>query len=343
MLHTTSLWMRVFQLFIQCWSRVGEVRGGFWLRGTVAASGLALTGSMLFIPGRLMGETINAPQETVANPMQSAKAKAAAADALQALHRQEEWMRVSKHLPSLQQGTGPELVVAGDVLRARRFPDEALAYYAAAYRKGADPVEVLNKMGVTELTLHHPSQARTYFKAVVKKDKKNSDGWNNLGAAEYVDGQYSRSVSDYRKALKLNPASATFHSNLGTSLIGEKNFEDARKEFAMALDLDPEFGSRQQDSAGISAHVLSAEDRAQFCMAMARVYASKGRIEAMLHSLGMAVDGGVKIADAMYGDPLLDKYRKDPRVLTMIENSKAIKKNPVASLVALEALPPAKN
>jgi tetratricopeptide (TPR) repeat protein len=335
--------MRVFQLFIQCWSRVGEVRGGFWLRGAVAASGLALTGAMLISPGAARAAENNAPQETVASPAQTAKAKAAAADALQALHREEEWVRVAKHLPSLENATGAELEVAGDVLRARRFPEEALAYYLAAYRKGADQVEVMNKMGVTELTIHHPARARAYFKLVVKKDKKNSDGWNNLGATEYVDGQYGRSVSDYRKALKLNPASAVFHSNLGTALIGEKAFDDARKEFAMALELDPEFGTRQSDSTGISAHVLSAEDRAQFCLAMARVYASKGKIEAMLHSLGMAADGGVDLGDAMLGDQLLGKYRKDPRVVTMIENSKAIKRNPVASLVALDALPPAKN
>jgi tetratricopeptide (TPR) repeat protein len=307
----------------------------------VAASGLALTATMLLVPGRAMAARDNTPQESVAGPVQTAKAKAAAAEA-EAMHREEEWMRVAQHLPSLERGTGAELMVAGDVLRARRFPDEALIYYGAAYRRGADPVEVLNKMGVTELTMHRATQARVYFKQVVKKDKKNPDGWNNLGAAEYVDGRYGQSVSDYRKALKLNPGSAVFHSNLGTALIGEKAFDDARKEFAAALDLDPEFGTRQTDSSGISAHVLSAEDRAQFCLAMARVYASKGKIDAMLHSLAMAVDGGVNLEDAMLGDPLLEKYRKDPRVVTLIQNSKAIKRSPAESLVALEALPAAK-
>jgi tetratricopeptide (TPR) repeat protein len=341
MLHTSSLWIRVFHIFIQCWSRVGEVRGGFWLRGAVAASGLALTGAMLFSPGAARAADKNqAPMGSVA---QTEKAQAVAADALQALHRAEEWMLVSKHLPSLESGSGQALETAGDILRARRFPEEAIVYYIAAYRRGADQVPVLNKLGVTELTMRHPTEARTYFKLVVKRDKKNYDGWNNLGATEYVDGRYSASVSDYRKALKLNPGSAVFHSNLGTALIGQKDFSDARKEFAAALELDPDLWAHRSDSNGISAHVLSAEDRAQFCLAMARVFATKGKIEAMLHSLTMAADGGLNLIDAMAADPVLEKYRKDPQVLLLIENSKAIKRSPNANLAALEPLPAAKN
>jgi len=341
MVHATSLWMRVFQLFIQCWCRVGEVRGGFWLRGAVVGSGLALSSVLLLTPQA--GASTNNTQDRIAGPVQTEKARIAAAEALLALHREEEWMLVSKHLPSLQSGTGPELDTAGDVLRARRFPEEALEYYLAAYRRGASQERVLNKMGITELSLRHPAQARVYFKLALKRNKNNFDAWNNLGATEYVDGHYGQSVSDYKKALKLNPGSAIFHSNLGTALIGQKDFEDARKEFAAALALDPEFGTRSSDMTGISAHVLSPEDRARFCLAMARVYAEKGMIDAMLHSLTMAQDSGLELNDVMNSDPVLSKYRKDPQVVTIIANSKAIKRNAVASLVPLEPLPPAKN
>lgn len=340
MLHTASLWMRVFQLFITCWSRVGEVRGGFWLRGAMVGSGLVLAGGLLLTP---QARAADNTQDSVAGPAQMAKARAAAAEALAALHREEEWMLVAKHLPSLESSSGPDLEIAGDVLRARRFPEEAMEYYLAAYRRGAVQEFVLNKMGVTELSLRHPAQARMYFKLAVKRNKKNYDAWNNLGATEYVDGHYAQSVSDYRRALKLNPSSAIFHSNLGTALIGEKDFEDARKEFAAALEIDPEFGTRGSDSMGISAHVLSAEDRARFCLEMARIYAAKGMIGAMLHSLTMALDGGMDLNEVMNSDPLLGKYRKNPQVLTIIANSKAIKKDSLASLVPLEPLPPAKN
>ncbi len=337
MVHTT-LWMRVFQFFIRCWSRFGQCPGCFWLRGAAAASGLALTSALLFSPGRAMADiTTNTPQDAVASPLQAARAKQAAADAMQALHREEEWMRVAKYLPDIDTSSSKELETAGDVLRARRFPEEALEFYLAAYRHGANKEQVLNKLGVTELILHHPDRARAYFRLTLKQDKKNSDAWNNLGATEYVDGRYPASVSDYRRALKLNPASSVFHSNLGTALIGEKDFSRARKEFAAALELDPEFGTRSSDG-GISAHVLSAEDRARFCLEMARIFATKGKIDAMLHSLVLAVDGGMNLSDAIYDDPILGKYSKDPRVVTIISNAKAMKKTSMASTAALAPL-----
>jgi tetratricopeptide (TPR) repeat protein len=341
MVHTT-LWMRVFEFFVSCWSRVGRCPGCFWLREAALASGLALTGALLLSPGHALAATMmtttNAQQDSVLGPAATARAKQAAADALQALHREEEWMRVAKFLPDIEKGTGAELETAADVLRARRFPEEALEYYLAAYRNGGNKQQILNKLGVTELIMHHPDRARAYFRMTLKKDKKNSDAWNNLGATEYVDGHYQASVSDYRKALKLNPASSVFHSNLGTALIGEKDFSEARKEFAAALEIDPEFGTRSSEG-GISAHVLSAEDRARFCLEMARVYAAKGKIDAMLHSLVMAADGGVNLTDAMYGDPILVKFSKDPRVTTIISNAKAMKKTSVASVGPLEPLP----
>ena len=338
MVHTT-LWMRVFQFLIACWSPVGKCPGcSFWLRGAVAASGLALTSAILFSPGHALAATASTQQDSVASPALAARAKQAAADALQALHREEEWMRVAKYLPNLDTSSGAELETAGDVLRARRFPEEALEYYLAAYRRGADKEQVLNKLGVTELIMHHPDRARAYFRLTLKRDKKNSDAWNNLGATEYVDGKYPASVSDYRKALKLNPTSSVFHSNLGTALIGEKDFGEARKEFAAALEIDPEFGTRSSDG-GISAHVLSAEDRARFCLEMARVYAAKGKIDEMLHSMMMAADGGLNLGDAIYSDPILMKYTKDPRVITIISNAKAMKKTTLASTASLAPLP----
>ena len=100
------------------------------------------------------------------------------------------------------------------------------------------------------------------------------------------------------------------------------------------MDIDPEFGSKRDGEAGISAHVLAPEDRAQYCFEMARVYASKGQVELMLHSLAMASECGMDLRDKMLADTRLRAYVKDERVMLLMQNAKAMGKPALASLGA---------
>jgi len=234
-----------------------------------------------------------------------------------------------------------QLEMAGDVLRARRFPADALEYYNYALRRGGDQVQLLNKMGVTALELRNALQARTYFQRAVKIKKKSSEGWNNLGAIEYLERRYGNAITDYRRAIKIDKKSSTYHSNLGTAYFELKDFESARKEFGIALSLDPLMFERQrQGNAGVTAHMLSPEDHARFCFEMARLYAKNGDEAAMLHSLQMASEGGFDVASEMGMDSSLAPYRKDPRVVLLLLNAKALRANHNATAVAAGVLPP---
>jgi Flp pilus assembly protein TadD len=256
-------------------------------------------------------------------------------------HQDPQWQIVQPHLPDPMTASAEQLETAADVLRARRFPVDALEYYGYALQHGGDQVRLLNKMGVTAMELRNIQQARSYFQRALKLNKKNAEAWNNLGAAEYLERRFSNAISDYNRAIKLDKKSSSYHSNLGTAYFELKDFESARKQYDIALKLDPQmFERRRQGNGGITAHMLSPEDRARFCFEMARLYAKNGDEENMLHSLQMASEGGFEVADAMRFDASLGPYRKDPRVLLILQNARALRAGRNATAIAAGALPP---
>ncbi|WP_254063575.1 tetratricopeptide repeat protein [Granulicella sp. S190] len=239
-------------------------------------------------------------------------------------HQSADWLAIEPHLPDPATASPQRLELTGDVLRARRFPEDALVYYGYALRRGGPQQDLLIRMGVTELDLRHIGVAKVYFQQVVRLQKKNAQGWNNLGAAEYVDGRYGTAIADYGKAIKLDKKSAIYHSNLGTAYFEEKNFEKARQQFDIALTLDPEM-MEHHGSSGIAAHMLSPSDHAHYCFEIARLYAHRGDEENMLRYLTLSSEGGFDVTSAMGSDEVLAKYRKDPRVISLVRNARAMR------------------
>jgi tetratricopeptide (TPR) repeat protein len=239
-------------------------------------------------------------------------------------HQSPEWLTIQPHLPDPAVTSAAQLELVGDVLRARRFPEEAIKYYGYALQRGGDQAMIMNKLGVTELDLRNITGARGYFQQVVRLQKKNPQGWNNLGAVEYLEGHYGGAIADYRKAIKFDKKSATYHSNLGTAYFEEKNFDKARGEFDIALRIDPEMMDHH-GSTGISAHMLSPADHAHFCFEIARLYAHRGDEAQMLHYLQLASEGGFEVLEPMREDSVMAPYRKDVRVLTVVQNARALR------------------
>jgi tetratricopeptide (TPR) repeat protein len=237
-------------------------------------------------------------------------------------HQDPQWESVRLHLPNPATATAEQLEMVGDVLRARRFPEDAIDYYNYALQRGGDEATLMNKIGVTQLDLHHTAAARAYFSRVVKLKKKDSVAWNNLGAVEYIDSRFGLAISDYKNAIKINKNSAIYHSNLATALFEEKDYKHAREQFKLAIKLDPEV-AHHDGVGGLTAHLVSPEDHARYCFEMARMYSELGDEANMLHYLTMASEAGFDVMTAMR-DGDMSKYRKDPRVVMLVENAKAL-------------------
>jgi tetratricopeptide (TPR) repeat protein len=253
-------------------------------------------------------------------------------DALRAMrHATPEWAMIAPHLPDPQTGTPEKLAQAADVLRARRLQEDALDYYRYALKRGGDQIKLENDIGVTLLELNRFAEARVAFKYAVKAKPKYAQGWNNLGAAEYSAGFPKVALTDYMRAVKLDKKSAVFHSNLGTAYFELKDYESARSEFERAVKLDP--GVFQEGGwAGVQAHVLSTSDRARYCFEMAKMAARLHDGDNVVRWIARSSEAGFDVKSEMQGDKDFDPYRKDPRILMVIQNAKAIRSGQVAGL-----------
>ena len=113
-------------------------------------------------------------------------------------HESDDWKAIALHLPDPATAAVQVLELQGDVLRARRFPEDALDYYNYAIQRGGDLERLLKKIGVAQLEMHNIVLARLYFAKAVKLRKNDAEAWNNLAAVEYLQRQYASAVHDYR-------------------------------------------------------------------------------------------------------------------------------------------------
>jgi len=240
------------------------------------------------------------------------------------LHQSDQWAEIEKHLPDPHTASPQALEQQADILRARRFPEDAMDYYKYALDRGGNPPALLNKLGLAELEMHHIQLSRVYFQRVVKIDRKNPEAWNNLGASEFIDGRNSAALSDYKRAIKLSRRNAVFHANLANADFECKDYRGARHEMAAALELDPHV-FEQVGTGGIAAHVLSSQDQARFSYEMAKMYARSGMEDEMLHALARSAEAGMDVQLEMTHDPVLAKYQMDPRVVVLVRNAELLR------------------
>jgi tetratricopeptide (TPR) repeat protein len=270
----------------------------------------------------------HAAESTAVSPQQPAPLTSA--DERAALHNSPDWALIAPHLPDPKIASAADLETAGDVLRARRFPEDALDYYGYAMQRGGDVSTLLNKMGIVRLELRQVDLAHAMFLRTVRAHKKNSVGWNNLGVTDYAMQDYRAAIDAYKHAVKLNRNSAVYHSNLGLAYFEKGDGEEARREFARALQIDPAIMSGS-DGGGTTAHILGSHDYSGMCLEMAKLFAREHDLNHMLYWLAKAGDAGLDLHSAIRDDSALATYAKDPRVLLLIENAHQLHARSVAA------------
>lgn len=279
------------------------------------------------------------PAQPLAAPQITPPTSANEADRATA-HSSPVWQLIAPHLPDPLTATPEALEQQGDLLRVRRFPEDALDYYGYALKRGGNQPELMNKIGVTQLEMGNVSIARAYFQRALKLQRNNAFAWNNLGAVEFMNSNYVSALRDYKRAIKFNKKSAVYHSNLGLAYVEVKDFPSAKSELMAALRLDPEI-FQHAGAGGVSLHMLSTTDHANFCFQMAKVYARMGNEPEMIHSLETAAEAGMDVRSEMRFDSDLARYVTDPRVITLARAAKSLHDSHIARNTVASALPPA--
>jgi tetratricopeptide (TPR) repeat protein len=269
-----------------------------------------------------------AAESTAVPPQQSAPLTSA--DERAALHNSPDWVLIQPHLPNPKTASAADLEMTGDVLRARRFPEDALDYYGYALQRGGDVSTLLNKMGIVRLELRQVDLAHAMFLRTVRSHKKNASAWNNLGVTDYAMQDYRSAIDAYRHAVKIDKTSAVFHSNLGLAYFEKGDGEQARDEFARALRLDPTIMSGT-DGGGTTAHILGSHNYPGMCLEMAKLFAREHDVDRMIFWLGKGSDAGLDVRAAIRDDAALFVYAKDPRITLLIANADQLHARSVAT------------
>lgn len=210
-----------------------------------------------------------------------------------------------------------ELEKAGDLARAQKDYDLAIAYFQAALRRDRKNALLYNKLGLAELRKNDLASARIDFEKAAKRDSKFADPVNNIGAVDYMLKNYGSAVRYFRKAVALDETRATFHVNLGAAWFSQKKLEQAIAEYTRAMELDPDV-FHQEAKAGVIAQISSPEERAQYSYVLAKVYAKRGDVENCLQCLRKAKEDGYRNLANVYRDEEFSRLRDNPRLQEVV-------------------------
>jgi tetratricopeptide (TPR) repeat protein len=224
---------------------------------------------------------------------------------------------VEPTLAEMRAMTATQLEEAGDRLRRAKDYLSAVDCYRAAIRKHATAA-YYNKIAISELLLARPQEAEKSAKKAVRKDKHMAEAWNNLAVSYYMRKNLEDAIRTYQRAISLKPDCASFHNNLAAVLMDSKQFERGMAEYRRAFELDPSFFDHASQN-GVSAHLGSPQDRAQFSFVMARLFAGSGDLERALHFLRSAIEDGYPTIDEVYREKEFAQVRNDERFVTLMK------------------------
>lgn len=221
-------------------------------------------------------------------------------------------------LTEMRAMTAEQLDQLGDQLRAAKDYLSAVDCYREAIRKHAT-AEYYNKVAISNLLLHRAREAEKAAKQALRKNKHLAEAWNNLAVTYYMRNQLEAAIRTYERAISLRPDSASFHNNLAAALMDANQAERAISEYRKAFQLDPSFFERAARN-GVSAHLGTPQDRAQFSFVMARLFAASGDLDRTLHFLRSAIEDGYPKIDDVYRDKEFAQVVKDERFLAMMKD-----------------------
>lgn len=213
--------------------------------------------------------------------------------------------------------TAKNAEIKGDLERIHNNYILAISYYRQALRANPKNPELLNKLGISELKINDRGQARKHFSQALKADPRNVSALNNLGAAYYLDKKYKNAIKYLREALELNEFSAPAHINLAEAWMGLGEIDRAMIEYARAIELDSDILNDNEN--GISARVITPEQRARVNFLIAKAYAKRGNVDGAIEYLKRAKDGRFPEMARVYREQDFAVLWTDPRLEKIVQ------------------------
>ena len=165
--------------------------------------------------------------------------------------------------------------MAADVLRARRFPEDALDYYGYAMARGGHVSELLNRMGVVRLELRQTDAGQRDCSSALCARRRTTRRPGTTWASPNTSTQQLRAaIADYQRAVQARQAA---RQSTTPTWAWPTSREATWRARARSSTLRHQARPRASFSAAMAAarpRMCSArQNYAQLCFEMAQLYA----------------------------------------------------------------------
>jgi tetratricopeptide (TPR) repeat protein len=128
----------------------------------------------------------------------------------------------------------------GDALRAKGYPDKAIAKYERAIKIDSKNVLAYSNWGSALLAQGKLDEAIAMFTKAIKIDSENVLAYNIWGSALYSKGNLDGAIAKYTLATEADPKDALAYYNLGIVFNDMREWNQAIANFRQADALDPD-------------------------------------------------------------------------------------------------------
>jgi tetratricopeptide (TPR) repeat protein len=205
----------------------------------------------------------------------------------------------------------------GDLARARKENEVAVAYYQEAIHASRQNATLYNKLGIVQLQLRERGAARKNFAQAAKLDPELVSPINNLGAVALMDRNYKLAVDYFKQALAKDESVAATHLNLAESWMGMGELDHAMTEYSRALELDADILTTTDE--GVIAQIATPQQRARVSYMIAKAYIKRGNVDGALASLAKARDLHYYELKQVYSDKDFTLLWNDPRLAKIVK------------------------
>lgn len=129
--------------------------------------------------------------------------------------------------------------------------EEAVAAYQSALQLRPNFAQVHNNLGNALRDLQQLDQAIVCYQRALQLDPSFAAGYNNYGNAVQLQGRIDEAIALYHHALKLKPDFAEVHYNLGNALKDKQQLLAATECYELAARLKPDYAEAHNNLGNI--------------------------------------------------------------------------------------------
>ena len=116
--------------------------------------------------------------------------------------------------------------------------DEAKLLSLKIYNSSDKNFEIINLLGIIELSLKNFEASLGYFEEVVKLEKNDPKIYNNLGILNSKIGKIEEAINYFNKAIEIDKNFINSYHNLAAIKLSKKEYKEAKHNFKKVLEFN---------------------------------------------------------------------------------------------------------